>query len=197
MRIGYSCGGWPSPYPPAEDTWQTMEAAEAAGAARLCVEIGAGSGVVARTACRSSSYVVLSDIDPCSVATLHGLLSHLVDVVQADNASWLRRGAGSLLVIFNTPYLPDACSGPEELQWCGGLREALRLLTSLAGCRSCILVVTFSSLSGSLKGFMEYAGWLGFRVVRVISRRLFFETLYTVVLGAECLEESPARACRH
>ncbi len=198
MRLGYRCRGG-AVYEPAEDTWQTVEAAEEAAGrrVRVCVELGAGRGVVAETVCRARApYTVIADIDPCALEEGRRLIDARSDAVQGDNASWIRRAAHTLIV-FNTPYLPDPCTAVEELQWCGGLREALRLLTLAAG-SGCRLVVTFSSLSGSLHGFLEYAAWLGYRLLGLRSRRMFFETLYTATLDAGGPRvEDPPRARRN
>jgi release factor glutamine methyltransferase len=94
-------------YPPREDTCLLARAAiSEAGESDFVLEVGTGSGYIARSLQESGIRVLATDINPHAVkaARLDGL-----DVVRADLFMGIRGPFD--LVVFNPPYLP---TGPEE-----------------------------------------------------------------------------------
>lgn len=173
-------------YPPAEDTYLLLGAALAE--ARMedrTLEIGCGSGILARELSSRVQCLIATDINPHA---LHATRSRAGDVelIQAD----LFKGIGGRfdLVLFNPPYLPFK---PEErsggwIDWAldGGesgretINRFLRELEDhlLPGGRALLLI---SSLTG-LHEVMETACTQGFQAKVVLNERCFFEQLYVL-----------------
>ena len=180
-------------YEPAEDTWLAIEAVkEIQGKCRptLCVDVGAGTGVLGLQCGAYGSYTVLIDVNPCAVycslLNSHRMgLDALVDVVQCDNITCIRCPSEGL-VVYNTPYLPVKDKGLEGLAWSGGIHEAERLARQVSACRrlKCVTLV-YSSLSGSDKDVLDSLGSAGI-AVRKKRLHVFFEDIL-VVYG--CKEE--------
>ena len=173
-------------YPPAEDTYLLLGAALAE--ARMedrTLEIGCGSGILARELSSRVQCLIATDINPHA---LHATRSRAGDVelIRAD----LFKGIGGRfdLVLFNPPYLPFK---PEErsggwIDWAldGGesgretVNRFLRELEDhlLPGGRALLLI---SSLTG-LNEVMETACTQGFQAKVVLNERCFFEQLYVL-----------------
>lgn len=173
-------------YPPAEDTYLLLGAA--LSEARMedrTLEIGCGSGILARELSSRVQCLIATDINPHA---LHATRSRAGDVelIQAD----LFKGIGGRfdLVLFNPPYLPFK---PEErsggwIDWAldGGesgretINRFLRELEDhlLPGGRALLLI---SSLTG-LHEVMETACTQGFQAKVVLNERCFFEQLYVL-----------------
>lgn len=173
-------------YPPAEDTYLLLGAALAE--ARMedrTLEIGCGSGILARELSSRVQCLIATDINPHA---LHATRSRAGDVelIRAD----LFTGIGGQfdLVLFNPPYLPFK---PEErsggwIDWAldGGesgretINRFLRELEDhlLPGGRALLLI---SSLTG-LHEVMETACTQGFQAKVVLNERCFFEQLYVL-----------------
>lgn len=88
-------------YPPSEDTWLLLEAAQK----ELCqgdrvLEVGTGSGYIAAALARDAD-VVATDINPHAVTAAR---SEAVTTIRADLFAGIRGPFD--LVIFNPPYLP-------------------------------------------------------------------------------------------
>lgn len=176
-----------SVYEPAEDTWLALEAVkEIQGERRLavCVDVGAGTGVLGLQCGVYGSYTVLIDVSPCAVycSLLNSRrmgLDALVDVAQCDNMTCIRCPSEGLAV-YNTPYLPVEDEGLEGLAWSGGIHEAERLARLVSTCKGlkCVTLV-YSSLSGSDKDVLDSLGSVG---IAVKKKRLhmFFEDILVV-----------------
>ncbi|HIP65904.1 MAG TPA: hypothetical protein EYH08_05220 [Pyrodictium sp.] len=180
-------------YEPSDDTWLLIDVVKqvACGqSSRVFVDMGAGTGVVGIyiSTLNLYSYILSVDINPCSVLCVlenvrRNGLGHLIDVVQSDNMLFLRCGVEGITIAYNTPYLPVSDEGLLGLAWSGGLNEVLRTFTLFAErCRKhCLLIVVFSSLSGPLDQVFEIATNLGFKLVAIRTKHLFFEKLVCTV----------------
>ena len=178
-------------YPPAEDTYLLLKAALAeARSEDRAVEIGCGSGVLARELSSVVQCLIATDINP------HALLATRfrakeVPLVRAD----LFRGIKGRfdLILFNPPYLPFR---PEERSghWIdraldggeSGRVTVGRFLQELEdhlleGGRALMLI---SSLTG-LPEVIEMASSLGMQAEAVLSERCFFEQLYVLRIRAK------------
>jgi methylase of polypeptide subunit release factors len=180
-------------YVPAEDSWLALSALASQlkrydEAISLCIDVGAGTGVLGLHCAASKVYTVLTDINPCAVACslLSSRLSgvrHLVDIVQCDAASCIRKlGRSGVVAVYNTPYLPEEedDKGLESLAWSGGLREAERFFSMLGENPGVMCgIAVYSSLSGDDSGLLsrlaaEY-------IVEVFMTHVFFEDIKVVV----------------
>lgn len=181
-------------YEPSDDTWLLIDVVNRIVAekqnGRIFVDMGTGTGVIGLhvSSLNTYSYIISVDINPCSVLCAlenvkRNSLGHLIDVVQSDNMLFLRYNIEDVIVAYNTPYLPVLDEGLLGLAWSGGLNEVLRTFTLLAErCKErCLLLVVFSSLSGPLEQVLEIATNLGFKVVDIHTKHLFFEELICVV----------------
>jgi len=181
-------------YEPSDDTWLLIDIVNRIAVnnqnGRVFVDMGTGTGVISLHVSMLNTYscIISVDISPCSVlCALENIkrndLGHLIDVVQSDNMLFLRCNIEDVIVAYNTPYLPVSDEGLLGLAWSGGLNEVLRTLTLLAErCKErCLLIVVFSSLSGPLEQVLEIATNLGFKVVAIHTKHLFFEELVCVV----------------
>lgn len=181
-------------YEPSDDTWLLIDVVNRIVAekqnGRIFVDMGTGTGVIGLhvSSLNTYFYIISVDINPCSVlCALENVkrnnLGHLIDVVQSDNMLFLRYNIKDVIVAYNTPYLPVLDEGLLGLAWSGGLNEVLRTFTLLAErCKErCLLLVVFSSLSGPLEQVLEIATNLGFKVVDIHTKHLFFEELICVV----------------
>ncbi len=191
---GYRIAICDNVYEPAEDSWLTLETAEEL-LARLrskpiIVDVGAGTGVIGLGLASGASYVVAIDVNPCAVlcsleSCRASSLGHLVDVVQCDNITCLRRTwSRPLLIVYNTPYLPTEDSDLLGLSWSGGDREAKRVirLASEMAAKELHLVVTTSSLSANIPKLMDYTRSLGLNVVGKKVKHYFFEDIIVLIL---------------
>lgn len=181
-------------YEPSDDTWLLIDVVNRIVAekqnGRIFVDMGTGTGVIGLhvSSLNTYFYIISVDINPCSVLCAlenvkRNSLGHLIDVVQSDNMLFLRYNIKDVIVAYNTPYLPVLDEGLLGLAWSGGLNEVLRTFTLLAErCKErCLLLVVFSSLSGPLEQVLEIATNLGFKVVDIHTKHLFFEELICVV----------------
>jgi len=175
-------------YEPAEDTWLALEAVEELvreNSVYLCVDVGAGTGVLGLRCSMHSGYTILIDVSPCAVycSRLNSRrmgVDALVDVVQCDNISCIRCPGRESVFVYNTPYLPVEDEGLEGLAWSGGIREARRLAGQASACTglSCVVLV-YSSLSGSDKDVVDSLRGAGI-AVKKRSLHVFFEDIVVV-----------------
>ena len=181
-------------YEPSDDTWLLMDIIDwvlkGKRNGRVFIDMGTGTGIVGLyvSALNVYSYIISVDISSCSVLCAlenvkRNSLGHFIDVVQSDNMLFLRRGIADVVVAYNTPYLPVFDEGLLGLAWSGGLNEVLRTFTLFAErCEGhCLPIVVFSSLSGPLEQVLEIATNLGFKLLAIRTKHLFFEELVCVV----------------
>ncbi|PGF17415.1 methyltransferase [Natrinema sp. CBA1119] len=178
----------PDVYQPAEDSHLLAEAAcERLEASDLVLEVGTGSGYVAREiADGTGARVIASDLNPHAVRQAR---AEGVETVQADLVSPFRDGAFDA-VVFNPPYLP---TDPENV-WDDWMEHALsggedgravidpflaNVGRVLAPDGSVSLLV--SSLTG-VDEVVEEAGKHGFSAVAVADESFPFETLTVLEL---------------
>jgi len=171
-----------SVYPPSEDTYLLLRAAlkEVQGGERV-LEVGAGSGVVAKELSKIADFVLATELNPhaaklCSEKGLEVILTNLTRGIKGKFD----------LIVFNPPYLPGEPEDLESLAWCGGeggtevakrfLVESTRVLKE--GGR----VILILSTLGDVEGFIKFAESMGFIVEIVDKERLFFERLYALRL---------------
>ncbi|MCX2818019.1 MAG: release factor glutamine methyltransferase [Methanobacteriota archaeon] len=164
-----------SVYPPSEDSYLLRDAA--VGEVRrddTVLEVGTGSGFVAKALADEARTVVATDISNEAVraARERGVSAVRTDLVAALDARFD-------LVIFNPPYLPDDDTTPDDAMADAlgggetGREVAERFLDTVPRVLAPdgrILLVT-SSLSG-VEAFEEREGY---EAERVASERYFFE----------------------
>ena len=178
-------------YPPAEDTYLLLKAALAeARPEDRALEIGCGSGAIARELSSLVQCLIATDINPHALRATRSRASE-VPLVRAD----LFRGIKERfdLILFNPPYLPF---NPEERsgKWIdraldggeSGRETVGRFLLELEdhlfeGGRALLLI---SSLTG-LPEVIEMASSLGMQAEAVLSERCFFEQLYVLRIQAK------------
>ena len=176
-------------YEPAEDTFLLLEAALSEVKENDSVlELGTGSGIIAKTLSKKSkiSRIVTTDINPYAVRCAR---SKGLKVIRTNFFDGLESKFD--LILFNPPYLP--IDHPEigdrwlEISWDGG-KDGRRAITEflkgvgdyLSGKGRFLLVV--SSLSG-IEETINFARNKGFVVEIPREKKLFFERL-VVVRGA-------------
>lgn len=211
MKLGYTCppdapepslslfyidserwmSNCPGVYEPADDTWLTYRVLSRLAQRvkpRLCIDVGTGTGVLA-SACSNPAYIIAVDVNPCAAYCAKGNLRRLgyapgLEVVQSSLAPWLRcPHRGPILVVFNTPYLPEGSETGSilDIAWTGGAEPAKRLIDELAGCIAsiggCIVLTTLADWARSLQ---EEAQGHGLRAGIAAGERFFFEEVVVV-----------------
>lgn len=175
-------------YEPAEDTWMTSEALEQLdGLYRVCVDVGTGTGAIAACMKRICGYIIAIDVSPCAVSCASILISAVVDVVQCDGVSCLRRDAAPLLV-FNAPYLPGEPRSIVDISWHGGAEPVVRVLETLSSWRRCwTLLATLSSVSPATEaiGYAE-SRELHWERLKCLPEDFFIETCVYLFTPARC-----------
>lgn len=166
-------------YAPAEDTTLLVGALPEPFGARLALEVGPGSGIVAHTLQAMGWRVLAVDVNPHAAAAT---AAAGVPTLRGDLATALRGPFD--LVAFNAPYLP---SEPEERVegWIdhafhggeGGVEVSERFVRDLPrvlapGGRAYLVVSSRAEL-----GRLEAAVPAGLRLQRVGSTRFFFEEI--------------------
>ena len=175
-------------YEPAEDTWMVSEALERLNERHgICVDIGTGTGAIAACMKKVCSYTIATDISPCAVKCASILIGPLIDIVQCDGVTCLRRDAAALLV-FNAPYLPGKPRSMIDASWYGGVEPVIRVLETLTSWRRCwSLIATLSSVSPADKA-IEYAELHGlhWERLRCLPEDFFVETCVYLFTPARC-----------
>ncbi|ACB40319.1 methyltransferase domain-containing protein [Pyrobaculum neutrophilum] len=156
------------PYQPAEDSYLTLEALEDVEGGDVCIDVGTGTCILAKSLAGRCRHVVAVDLDPEACKTCKG-----VDVVCGDAASALRAGD---VVVSNLPYLPPEEPVDPAIHDTGVVPKLLRWISYA---RPHKVVLTFSSL-GRADLVMEALRPMC-TVVRLARLHLFFESIYTVV----------------
>lgn len=167
-------------YAPAEDTTLLLGALPEPFGARLALEVGPGSGVVAYTLQAMGWRVLAVDVNPHAAAATAAVG---VPTLRGDLATALRGPFD--LVAFNAPYLPS--SDEEHVAgWLdhafhggeGGIEVSARLVRDLprilAPGGHALLVVSSRADLATLEGVLAQAG-LGHE--KTASARFFFEEI--------------------
>lgn len=144
------------------------------------LDMGSGSGILAKEALRKSSEVLCVDIDKESVDKLR---EEGLDVVESD---LFGNVSGKFdLIIFNPPYLPEE-KGDSGLDTTGG-KEGYELIERFLVCvgeyleKDGKILLLFSSLTNKKK-VDEIILREGYNFELIDKKKLFFEVLYVYLI---------------
>ncbi len=163
-------------YIPSEDTFFLAEhIANEKG--RSALEIGTGSGYLAKILEKNFALVISTDID---FGSLKSQENKTKNIICCDGAAAL--GAKFDLVVCNLPYLPSdqiidkaVDGGPE------GLQVPLRIIESASTClRPEGKMLYLTSSLANYQRLMEKTKSLGFSVKVLAKKKLFFEELLII-----------------
>jgi len=163
-------------YSPAEDTFFLADYIQKEKG-QSALDIGTGSGYLARVLSTNFSLVVATDIDFTSLKSQTKKFQNLVCCNGADAI-----GAQFDLIVCNMPYLPsDEISdrtvdgGPE------GLEVPVRIIKSAKQClKKGGKILFLSSSLANYQKLLDSTKKLGFSVQEVARKKLFFEELIIV-----------------
>lgn len=189
---------------PSHDSWLLLESAKIvvydvdreSNRELIVVELGSGSGYVTVSLLKmfppKSFYAIMVDLDPRAVYSSWSTarannVDMVVDVVQCDAATCLRRGVADF-VYFNPPYLPVCDGDTHSIAWDGG-EDGLEVWNkffegSIYICKEvCRIVFILSSLQNLDKMFRKVFQSCS-RIEVVECQFFFFEAICGVVV--EC-----------
>lgn len=158
-------------YQPSDDSF-LLESCIDCRAGDSVLDMGTGSGILAKKAASLGSNVTAVDINAEAVVCARALG---IDAIQSD---LFENIAGTFnLIVFNAPYLPENASDMKSRQWASGENNAtIRRFLSGAkehlspGGRILILV-------SSLTAFEKLPELKGYKKKKVAAKKLFFEEL--------------------
>lgn len=156
------------PYPPAEDSYLTLEALEDISG-DVCIDVGTGSCILAEKLSRRCKHTVAIDLDPEACKSC----PKDIDVVCGDGADALRKGD---VVVSNLPYLP-----PDEIDdiAVNDLGLTISVLRWVSAHRPKVVVLTTSTL-GRLDLITETLRAIC-AIVKVVKLHILFESIYSIV----------------
>ena len=174
-------------YPPSEDTDLLLRALPAPFGAGRALEVGSGSGVVARALAEKGWRVVAVDINPAAVEATRALG---IDAARGHLAAAMRGPFD--LVVFNAPYLPsephERVEGWLDRAFHGGdggvevseafARDLPRILA--AGGHALLVGSSRSDLARLARSLKD----VGVRYEQVAAARFFFEEIAVWRLAA-------------
>ncbi len=141
------------------------------------LEIGTGSGILAKAASKKTKEVIAVDINKKAVEHVKSL------GIKAICSDLFAKVEGKFdLIIFNPPYLPFERKEDREtaLQVAGGKKGHEIIEKFLKQAKKCLekngkILLLFSSLSGDIEGIMAKEGY---KFKKIDEELLFFEKLY-------------------
>lgn len=176
-------------YRPSDDSWLAIDMLSSVRPiARLCLDLGSGSGVLGIFALINGhcERVVFVDVDEDAVETtrlntVENEVDHRSLVILTDDV--LLRDEFADLVLANPPYLPSD-KASDDIAVSGGPRgyeTALYFITCASKVlkRGGWLILVYSSLSGP-EVIEQALDSLGFKVERLFRKAFFFEIIYAV-----------------
>ncbi len=175
-------------YEPAEDTFLLYEAIqnEVKGKVESALDMGTGSGFLAKLLLKKAGKVTAVDKDPEAIRYARKSLKK-AELIESD---LFRNVKGKYdLITFNPPYLPqDSWRFGKEDHTIGGkegyetvVRFIKQLRKHLKKGGICLLLISSLTKPRKVEEYISEAG-LSFRVVS--RKRLFFETLYVYRIQA-------------
>ncbi|MEM4224811.1 MAG: methyltransferase [Desulfurococcaceae archaeon] len=174
-------------YRPGDDTWLLIDLIDAVKPrGELCVDLGAGSGVLGLYTLLnvSCNRVVFIDVSEEAVASIkvNVFLNNVVhrSLVVLSDAISLRNGVADI-VLANPPYLPAYSSTIVDIATEGGIEGYETILYFLEYASSVLkpgkeLFIVWSSLSKP-EVVERYLELHGFRIVDTMHKHFFYETL--------------------
>ncbi|HJU13747.1 MAG TPA: HemK2/MTQ2 family protein methyltransferase [Candidatus Nitrosotalea sp.] len=167
-------------YQPAEDTFFLADFVkkEKGGAA---LDIGTGSGFLARVLSEGFGFVVATDISPVALKKARESVPNCICCKSADAINYAFD-----LVVCNLPYLPSQEVVDEAVD---GLREGLVVPTEILLSASCVVrkhgkLIYLTSSLANFGELMRRTEKMGFEVKVASRKKLFFEELVIV----ECIK---------
>lgn len=185
------------PYPPAEDTWQTINAIRwlvmRLNNDFLMIDVGTGTGVLIITGINEAlsfghkPYGIAIDIDLNALynARLNIVKENLyeyIDLINCDALSCLKLGLRSI-IISNPPYLPG--NWHEDWRIFGGKegRDVIDKMISYACANPIIFfVITQSSLSNWELTAIRLSK-CGYKLIFLMRNHYFFEDIVTMIFN--------------
>lgn len=163
-------------YPPSDDSY-LLEKYVKIHAKGKVLDIGTGSGILAKAALKKTKEVLAVDINPKAVEHVKSL------GINALRSDLFENVEGKFdLIIFNPPYLPFERKEDREtaLQVAGGKKGHEIIERFLKDAKKHLekngkILLLFSSLSGDIEGIMAKEGYK-WRMLE--EKPLFFEKLY-------------------
>ena len=171
-------------YPPSDDTFLLLECVDQINQQlEISIDIGTGTGVIARSLASKSKYVIATDISPEAIETAKSLtkeakISEKIDFLIADLLCPFKERIRADIITFNPPYLPSEGKYNEKT-WCGGPtgREiTIRFLEQLAKTNFRICFLVQSSLS-NIERIKNVVKEMGLECFEIAKKQLFFEEL--------------------
>ncbi|MEM4311396.1 MAG: methyltransferase [Nitrososphaerales archaeon] len=163
-------------YSPREDTFLLAKAIEFYSG-EYALEIGTGSGYIAKRLCENFDMVIATDISLDSLKSIEKKKENL-ELLLCDSASPLNSAIFDLIV-FNPPYLPSTNIEDQKIDGLeGGIEIAKRFFLDanrLIKPKGKIVVV-LSTLS-NYKEFLEFVKGLGYDLELLEHERFFFEEI--------------------
>jgi len=172
----------PGVYAPEEDSYLMIQALDITPGEKV-LEIGCGTGIISLHCVKAGGKVTATDIssDAIECARANAAKNSLrLELIQSD---MFKKVEGRYdTIVFNPPYLPS--DSPDDSRWTGG-ESGLELSSSfLRQCKEYLddngkVMILISSLS-RIDDYLSSASELGFENRTVLSKELFFETLYVL-----------------
>lgn len=162
-------------YEPQEDSFLIQEQVKKYAKGKV-LDIGAGTGILAKTALEKTKEVLAADInkeavDNCKKIGIRCIKSDLFENIKGKFD----------LIIFNPPYLPDdGYKLKDNSNYIGGKKgnEVIRKFFSQAEKylnKNGKILILFSSLTPDVKKIMRR---YNFKFKKLTDKKFFFETLY-------------------
>lgn len=177
-KIEIECG--PRVYEPAEDSYLLLDAIEITPGQKV-LEMGCGSGLLSLHCSKYGAETTAVDIDPLAVESTrnNAVRNNLqIDIKQSDLFEQLKEKYN--LIIFNPPYLPD--DEFQDIKWSGGRSGIETTLRFLRDCGDYLkpggrIMIVQSSLADRTR-FEEEVGNLGYDMITIREKRMFFESIF-------------------
>lgn len=167
-------------YKPAEDTLFLADGIQNEKG-KNALDIGTGSGFLARVLCNNFELVVATDTNFCALEKAHEITENCICCNAADALN-----CNFDLVVCNLPYLPS-----EEIfdQAVDGLAEGLGVATNIIISASRVVrqsgkMVYLTSSLANYQELVRLTEGLGFSVKIISKKKMFFEELVLV----ECIK---------
>ncbi|MBU2637978.1 MAG: methyltransferase [Nanoarchaeota archaeon] len=167
-------------YQPAEDSY-LLEKYVKKYACRKVLDVGTGSGILARAALEKTSDVLAVDVNKKAVEHVKslGINAKVSDLFSNVNEKFD-------LIVFNPPYLPADEKEDEDvaLQVAGGKKGHEVIERFLKDAKKHLnkdgkILLLFSSLSGDIEELMKK---YGYKFKKLEEQSLFFEKLYVYAI---------------
>ncbi len=187
MRYGknLSISECPDVYPPLEDTFLMLESVSVTPGQRL-LEMGCGTGLISCHCAKAGAEVTSVDINPNATrCTMSNAEKNGLRITGIESDLFKEVKGKFDIIIFNPPYLSVDDAGTIEAAWsggCDGVRVLDRFLMEVPehlSTNGMVIVLLSSEMDHNVLD----ASLVTFRRERLLSRRYFFEELWTEKLS--------------